>query len=730
MSVICKSARYKFAGLVWLIGASGLPALAEIMPDDPLRPDADSPADTRTNASEASLCAGDCVNTSQSGLTLDPVLVEGRPVEVGATATALAVLSGDEIETINALRVGDVLSTVPGVFFSGLNGPRETAQIRNTLSFDNRTLFLEDGVPLQSSIYFDQSALGYSTALLNPDSISVLRGPGTALYGSDAVTGVIAITSAPATDQLGGKARLRFGQDGLYEAVFSLNQPISDAQALRLNAGVSGEEGFRDETAFDRAQAQLHHHILHQNLSIKTLITYSEVSTQSAVAIAYPDFLAGNITGSGLNPLIDPDEAIEEVQYFRAQSKIAYERGAARFELTPYLRRQRLASTLTFQPATSPREAANVNTVGLLPRAYFDHRDGSTTILGLDMELTDLDLELTQARPDIRVFGDLFVQGPQFDYQVYFTGVSPYLQHEREILPGLKVTAGLRYDALRYEFNNHLNEIAGDARLQLPDRSDNFGHLSPKLRLLWDISPRQQVFARYARGFRAPRASELYELDADQAAFELDVETFDSGELGWRTDWQAGAAHIKSELIGYYQVSRDGVVTNVRTAAGNISINAGSREFKGLEARMQAMFPKGVTTDISFAWQDFTYRQFGAEPGSPFDGAQIEEAPKFLGTFNLDWTPQALGGLTLTSRLRYIGAWPLNPAGTLSTSPEWVWTMLGAWRVTDTLVLEGRLENVLDNIYANFADAPFFAPEGRARPGSPRTISAGLRVAF
>ena len=90
----------------------------------------------------------------------DPVFVEGRRVRVGSTAASVSVIPGDDIERLNALRLGDVLANVPGVFFSGLNGPRETPQIRNTLSFDNRTLFVEDGVPLQSSVFFDQSALG------------------------------------------------------------------------------------------------------------------------------------------------------------------------------------------------------------------------------------------------------------------------------------------------------------------------------------------------------------------------------------------------------------------------------------------------------------------------------------------------------------------------------------------------------------------------------------------
>lgn len=660
---------------------------------------------------------------------LDPVLVEGRRVETNAIAASISVIGGDDIERLNALRLGDVLADVPGVFFSGLNGPRETPQIRNTLSFDNRTLFVEDGVPLQSSVFFDQSALGYSTALASPGSVEVLRGPGTVLYGSDAFTGVIAANSQATEDWLGGNVRVRGGAFGLFDLAGSVNTPLGDNQALRVTAAVAGENGFRDETAFRRAHVLARHSFEAGDWSTDSVVTFTDSFTESATSIPFAEFEAGNITGSGLDPQVDMEEAEEDVQYFRIQSKIAYEGIGFRAEVTPYYRSQEVASTLTFQPATTPRETADVDTFGLLPRLYWDHDDGSATIVGIDLEFTDFDLLLDQSRPTVRVFGDLFVQGIQFDYTVGFNAYSPYIQHERSFFDDrVKLTAGLRYDRLRYDFENNLTEIAGDARLQLPDQVDTFDAFSPKVRLLWDVADGQQLFARYARGFRTPRASELYELDADQEGFDLDPELFDSGEIGWRAQWLDG--RVSTELIGYYQVTRDGVVTLAQTGAGNISINAGSSRFAGIEAAVTAALPWGFDTAFSFAYQDFAFRQFGAQPGSPFDGNQIEEAPETIGNWTLNWTPLFYDRLTLTSRLRHLGQWPLNSANTLFTDNEQIWTLLGEWRLSENLAVELRLENVTDNNFASFADAPFFAPNGRARPGQPRLLSGGFKLVF
>ena len=661
--------------------------------------------------------------------TLDPILVTGRKAGSRNTAASISVIGGDEIERINALRLGDVLANVPGVFFSGLNGPRETPQIRNTLSFDNRTLFVEDGVPLQSSVFFDQSALGYSTALASPGSVEVLRGPGTVLYGSDALTGVIAANSQATEDRFGGNLRARAGGDGLFDVAASVNTPLGDNQALRITGAVAGENGFRDETAFRRAHVLARHSFASGPWSTDSVVTFTDSFTESATSIPFSEFEAGNITGSGLSSLVDLEEAEEDVQYFRVQSKIAYEGDSFRAEVTPYYRSQEVASTLTFQPATTPRETADVDTFGLLPRVYWDHDDGSTTIVGVDLEFTDFDLLLDQTAPDTVVFGDLFLQGVQFDYNVGFNAYSPYIQHERRFFDDrVTLTAGLRYDRLRYDFDNNLTDVPGDARLQVGDRVDTFDNFSPKVRLLWDVTGDQQLFARYARGFRAPRASELYELDADQAEFELDVETFDSGEIGWRANWLGG--QVSTELIGYYQVTRDGVVTLAQTGAGNISINAGSSRFAGVEAAVTADLPWGFDAALSFAWQDFEFRQFAAEPGSPFDGNQIEEAPETIGNLTINWTPEFYDRVTVTSRLRHLGQWALNSGNTLFTDDEYIWTLLGEWRLSDNIAVEFRVENVTDNNFAVFADAPVFAPAGRARPGQPRLFSGGFKLTF
>lgn len=657
---------------------------------------------------------------------LDPVYVTDRAGEpLGDVPASVTLIPEDELEGIAAIRAGDILASVPGLFASGLNGPREIVQIRQPLAFDNRTLFLEDGVPLQSSVYFDQSALGYSHVFSSPGGVEVLRGPGTALYGSDALSGVVHVRTREADDPIRFGARVRGGEYGLFDLQGEAGGAIAPGQALRATLALSGEDGDRDETAFYRAQGVLRHAFEADGLSIESGLYITEYETESATALrplADLEELAGQ---SGLNPAVDGDAAVEDGALYRLQSRAQVEvNDRLTLEVTPYWRRQESNSTAVFQPATTPREEAVVETIGLLPMATLE-AGGGTLTAGFDIEFTELDLFLFQSRPDVVVFGDLFRQGPQFDYTVDYRALSPYLQYQRSF-GDVTLQLAVRHDALRYEFDNALDEVPGDARLQVENRTDEFDNTAPQAALIWDVSERHSLFARYARGFRVPRASELYELEAGQTEFELEPETLDSFELGWRAALDA----LRFELIGYWQESENGVITDVQTAAGNISVNAGERRYAGIEAALAAELGYGFDLQAVFAYQDFVFERRSAEGGDPFDGNSISETPETLGNLILSWTPPAFEDITLTGRLRHIGSWPLNDANTVYTDDEQILTVQGEWRINTHVTADIRLENVTDETYAVFADAPAFAPAGRGRPGPPRTVSAGVRVRY
>ncbi len=124
-------------------------------------------------------------------LRLEPIVITATRVErkVSEQASAVSVVTREEIEGKSPLVAGDVLQGIPGVDVqrSGSAGNRENVKIRGGLG--THTLVLIDGFPVNSPTLgqFDISSLPVDGC----ERIEIVRGTQSALYGSNAMGGVV-----------------------------------------------------------------------------------------------------------------------------------------------------------------------------------------------------------------------------------------------------------------------------------------------------------------------------------------------------------------------------------------------------------------------------------------------------------------------------------------------------------------------------------------------------------
>ncbi|HLN80185.1 MAG TPA: TonB-dependent receptor [Thermoanaerobaculia bacterium] len=135
------------------------------------------------------------------------------PEEERELGSATTVLTREWIEATGARNVADLLRQVPGldVARQGSDGSLVSAFLRGANS--PHVLVLMDGARLNSP-YFS----GYDFSVLtteNVERIEIVRGPFSALYGSDAIGGVIHIFTRPASTALSGRVALERGEAGL-----------------------------------------------------------------------------------------------------------------------------------------------------------------------------------------------------------------------------------------------------------------------------------------------------------------------------------------------------------------------------------------------------------------------------------------------------------------------------------------------------------------------------------
>ena len=126
---------------------------------------------------------------------LPPVVVTATrgPLDVARAGSAIDVVTHDDIERLGATSLRDALQAVPGLYIHDGGGAGSTSNVTLRGSNPGQTLVLIDGVRIGDPTGTD-GAFDFGTlALGDIERIEVLRGPQSALYGSDAMGGVVQI---------------------------------------------------------------------------------------------------------------------------------------------------------------------------------------------------------------------------------------------------------------------------------------------------------------------------------------------------------------------------------------------------------------------------------------------------------------------------------------------------------------------------------------------------------
>ncbi|MEM8933123.1 MAG: TonB-dependent receptor [Acidobacteriota bacterium] len=173
------------------------------------------PATAQTSTSDATL---------SDTMFRDEIVVSANRRELprGAVGSTVTVFDADEIDRLGTLDVYDLLRTVPGVEIVRTAGPGSLTSVFLRGGESYHTLVLVDGVRANNN-----TTGGFDLADIKVDNIErveVLRGPQGTLYGSDAVAGVISITT-----------RRGVGAPRVWGAVEG-----GDADLRHLRAGLAG----------------------------------------------------------------------------------------------------------------------------------------------------------------------------------------------------------------------------------------------------------------------------------------------------------------------------------------------------------------------------------------------------------------------------------------------------------------------------------------------------------
>lgn len=166
-------------------------------------------------------CAqSDILNLSLEELLNVEVTTASRKAErLQDVAAAAFVITRDDIERSGATSIPEALRMAPGVQVARLSNNRWAVSVRGFNGrFANKLLVLMDGRSIYSPLYSGVIWEAEDTLLEDVDRIEVIRGPGAAMWGANAVNGVINVITRRARDTQG---RLLVAGAGTEEGAFA-----------------------------------------------------------------------------------------------------------------------------------------------------------------------------------------------------------------------------------------------------------------------------------------------------------------------------------------------------------------------------------------------------------------------------------------------------------------------------------------------------------------------------
>jgi len=661
-------------------------------------------------------------DTIVSPFALQQIVVSAsREVQRRAeTAATINVIGAAEIARIRPTHPSELLNRMPGVWVNVTGGEGHMTAIRQPKTTNPVYLFLENGVPTRSTGFFNHNAL-YESNVPQAERIEVVKGPATALYGSDAIGGIInVLTRAP-----GDVPPLQLTAEGGAHGFLRLLAAGSHATS---SGGVLGElnltrtDGWREGTAYDRQSATLRwDHRASPATSVRSMATYSRVDqgTAGSSAISEEDFR--NDPERNYTPI-----SYRDVQAMRASVAIDHMRGNTLFSVTPFVRWNRMEMlpnwSLTYDPAISETGHSSVGALLKVRRELGRMR--ARAIGGLDVDYSPglhREWRVTPQRTG-PVFTDYTRADLIYDYDVAFWSASPYVQLEASPTERLRLSGGLRYDLSGYEYDNALGPLQTGAHRRPASTSVSYAHLSPKLGAVLAVNDALNVFGAYSHGFRTPSEGQLFRQGRALETVALEPVKADNYELGANMQF----SRVRLDLALYRMTKRDDLLAFVHDDGSTETVNAGRTLHRGVEVGAAVLLPAELRLDVAYANARHTYEEWSTRTGADFSGREMEDAPRHTGSAGISWLPTRWSGLSAAVEAQHIGSYWMDAANTQQYDGHTLLNVRAEVPLPGSAALFLRVSNLLDERYAE--NAAYTAARGAEyAPGMPRALHVGVR---
>ncbi len=387
---------------------------------------------------------------------------------------SVTVITSTEIETLGAKNMGDVLNYTYGTSTrtTGYLGSQVSGSIRG--STYQQMLILIDGQRINSPLLG-----GYDLGTLPVDYIDrveIVRGPASALYGADAVGGVVNIITKKSgnNDKYALNVSSKLSEQGGNELQLATSG-VADSLGYSFSAGKDFSPGFRDNSDYTA-----------QKFSGDISKRFSE---QLNLNLGYDQY---NAKEGVPGPLSSPSPLAREEdnnQHLRLLSEI------------------KVYDNWSMKLNSSFSQLNSINNDADPVYGYRDKNDSSSDLYECQNEIKLGENDLLNLGAEYR--NDQSVSTSSGDHLVYNKALS--IQDQHYFTPDLSLLLSNRYDS---------HSVYGDTS-------------SPRVGINYKLNSDSSIWASYGEAFRAPTLNDLFWYDPyDTGNPSLKPESSKNSEIG------------------------------------------------------------------------------------------------------------------------------------------------------------------------------------------------------
>ncbi|GAA0388537.1 TonB-dependent hemoglobin/transferrin/lactoferrin family receptor [Brevundimonas terrae] len=690
-------------------------------------------------------------------VALSPISVVGTRTEraVDTVPASVSVITAETIENNLVTDIKDLIRFEPGVsvptsparFSAALSGAGRDGNSGFTIRGmgGNRVLIIQDGVRVPDGFAFGAQAVGRGgyNDLDMVKSVEILRGPASALYGSDGIAGAVSFTSKDPADfidagrNFGARARVGYNSadDGWSESLALAGRHGNLSGLIAYTRRDAHEtENMAETGGTGSARTQPNPQEFASNAVLAKLLW--DINENHALRLTY-DHFDQDMEGEALSSysatvigLTAQDEAVRDriSMDWRFDNFLGLDSGSVSAfwqdattrqftyeDRTPAVDRTR---DVTFDNSIWGLAAQGSKSFGT---QSVQHR----VTVGADWSRTTQEGIRNGTVPPM---GEPFPARPFPKTEYDLAGL--FVQDEISLLDGrLSIIPAVRYDW--YELTPK-----ADALFPAPAEGQSDSHLSPKIGVMFWADDHFGLFANYAQGFKAPSPMQVNNFFANPVfGYEsipnpdLKPETSESLEAGMRfRNLEAFGGNLSLSATAF-KTHYDDFINQIVVRGTGVPgvdpliyqyVNLTEVDIWGLEARGDIRWDNGLSAIVAVSFADGDQETDGARGKlTSIDPVKVVSGLNYAAPSGV-WGGSAT--VTWSGKKDQAGC----GGGNCWAGEEFaIMDLTAFWNVTEKATVRAGVFNVFDETYAWWSDVRGLSRGGTVTaPTEPATLPA------